>query len=157
MAIEECVPPEYRKGIVIFADGKCKGNGDLDSEIGGSFMLFQNGRLTPVLYDGRLQRHVELHHTHDIPTSPVAECMTLISVLNYVDAFKARCQDNQMTPPPITILMDWEGVVKFANKQWQGNEPHIKTLRQAIATHPALDGVTVKWLNNKVMKKILGH
>jgi hypothetical protein len=155
MSIE--LPPEYRKGVVIIADGKCKGNGDVDGEIGGSFMLFENGRLRPVLYDGKMLNHVELHHEHEIPTSPVAECMTLIKVLNYVNAFTARCQDNQMTPPPITILMDWEGAVKFANKQWQGNAPHIKQLRDQIVTHPALDGVTVKQIHNKVVKRILGH
>ena len=154
---EQYVPPEYRKGIVIFADGKCHGNGDADGEIGGSFMLFKDGKIQPVMYDGRPQRHVEFHHAHDIPTSPVAECMTLIDVLHYVDAFRARCQDAQIDPPPVTILMDWEGVVNFANKKWQGNEPHIKVLREQIVTHPAVDIVTVKWISNKVMKRILGH
>jgi ribonuclease HI len=155
--IKDYVPPEYRKGIVIFADGKCAGNGDVDGEIGGSFMLLQDGEIKPVMYDGRLQKHVELHHEHDHRTSPVAECMTLISVLNYVNAFKARCQDSQMTPPPITIVMDWEGAVKFANKEWQGNEPHIKRLRDQIVTHPALESVTVKRIHNKIMKRVLGH
>ena len=158
MAIEDRVPKEYRKGVVIFADGKCKGNGDENAEIGGSFMLFKDGKITPIYFNDLLQRHVHLGYAeHPVRTSPVAECLTLIDVLNYVQSFVERCKGMGVAAPPITVLMDNEMAVHFANQEWNAKEPHMIPLRSQIVTHPALGSVTVKWISGKIMKLILGH
>lgn len=149
------LPSEHRKGIVIVADGKCPDNGN-STYIGGTFKLFEDGVHIPVTIDGQKAiAHPEFEFEHEIKTSPVAECMTLIRVLDYVRDLQLA---NPNIPLPlVSILMDNELVVHFANQTRQAKEPHMIKLRARITTHPMLPGVAVGWIPGKVVKKILGH
>jgi ribonuclease HI len=159
--IEQNVPQQYKQGIVIFADGSCSRNGTADAMMGGSYMLFNNGRQTPVLYKGRQCIHVGLTADYfkdaEVQTSPVAECMTLIAVLNYVQGLIERTRQAGKSLPTLTIVMDNEMAVKFANRAWKAKQENMKKLREQIVDHPALPHVSVQWMSGDTMKKILGH
>jgi ribonuclease HI len=159
--IEEKVPQQYRTGIVIFADGSCSRNGTADAVMGGSYMLFNNGKQTPVLHKGKQCQHVGLTHEYfkdaEVHTSPVAECMTLIAVLNYVQGLVERSKAAHKALPTVTIVMDNEMAVNFANQTWKAKQENMKKLRQQIVDHPALGHVSVQWMSGDTMKKILGH
>ena len=156
--IEQNVPQQYKQGIVIFADGACSRNGTADAVMSGSFMLFNNGMQTPLMHNGKQTRHVGLSFKDtEIQTSPVAECMTLIAVLNYVQGLINRSQQAGKTLPTVTIVMDNEMAVKFANQTWRAKQENMKMLREEIVDHPALQHVSVQWMSGDTMKKILGH
>src|SRR5512140_2035129 len=105
-AVEQNVPQQYKTGIVIFADGSCSRNGTADAQMGGSYMLFNNGKQTPVMHKGKPCLHPGLTHEYfkDAPvhTSPVAECMTLIAVLNYVQGLIERSKAAEKALPTVT-------------------------------------------------------
>jgi hypothetical protein len=150
------LPNEHRKGIVIVADGRCPENGCETSFLGGSFKLFLDGVNKPVTLDGRRANHAEFEHKDQpVHTSPVAECLTLIRVLDYVRDLEVANAGKAL--PLISILMDNRMVVGFANETMNAKEPHMQVLRARITTHPALQGVAVGWLPGKVVKRILGH
>jgi ribonuclease HI len=160
-ADEQNVPEQYRTGIVIFADGACSRNGTPDAVMSGSFMLFNNGRQTPVMHNGKQVRHVQLPASHykdaEVQTSPVAECMTLIAVLNYVQGLIERSKRAERSLPTVTIVMDNEMAVNFANQAWKAKQENMKKLRSQIVDHPAHSHVSVQWMSGDRMKKILGH
>ena len=124
-------------------------------------MLFNNGKQTPIQYKGNQCSHVGLAHEYfkdaEVHTSPVAECMTLIAVLNYVQGLINRSQQVGKTLPTVTIVMDNEMAVKFANQAWKAKQENMKKLREQIVDHPALPHVSVQWVSGDTMKKILGH
>ena len=156
--IEQNVPQHYKQGIVIFADGACSRNGTADAMMSGSFMLFNNGVQTPLMHNGKQTRHAGLSFKDaEIQTSPVAECMTLIAVLNYVQGLIDRSKAAQKFLPTVTIVMDNEMAVKFANQAWKAKQENMKKLREQIVDHPALGHVSVQWMSGDAMKKILGH
>ena len=153
--IDPNLPSEHRKGIVIVADGKCPDNGN-STYIGGTFKLFKDGVHIPVTIGGQKGiAHPEFEFEHEIKTSPVAECLTLIRVLDYVRDLQLA---NPNIPLPlISILMDNKMVVGFGTQTMNAKEPHMIKLRARITTHPMLPGVAVGWIPGKVVKKILGH
>jgi ribonuclease HI len=153
--IEEKVPQQYRSGIVIFADGLCSRNGTQDAVMGGSYMVFNNGKQMRFSRKGEQSVHRELSFKNEtIQTSPVAECLTLIDVLEYVQEVRQRAS----TQPHITVCMDNAMAVGFANQTQKAHEPHTKILRDRIVNHPARDeNLTVVWVPRKVIATILGH
>ena len=156
MPIDPNLPSEHRKGIVIVADGKCPENGCDTSFLGGSFKLFLDGVNKPVMFDGKKSNHPEFEHKDQpLRTSPVAECLTLIRVLDYVRDLEIANAGKPL--PLISILMDNKMVVGFANQTMNAKETHMQVLRARITTHPALKGVAIGWIPGKTVKRILGH
>jgi ribonuclease HI len=159
--IEQNIPQQYKQGIVIFADGRCSRNGTAGAQMGGSYILFNNGKQTPILYKDKPCLHPSLPHDYfkdaEVHTSPVAECMTLMAVLNYVQGLVNRSKEAEKGLPTVTIVMDNEMAVNFANQSWKAKQENMKKLCQQIVDHPALPHVSVQWLSGDVMKKILGH
>jgi ribonuclease HI len=152
--IEEKVPQEYRKGIVIFADGRCSRNGSADAVMGGSYMTFKEGKQVVMSHKENPTRHAQLSLHHEFLTSPVAECMTLLDVLNYIGVLRR----NNTNLPHIMVCMDNDMAVNFANQVWKAKEPHLKTLRSMLVDHPAnTDAVTIKWVPREIIANILGH
>ena len=153
--IDPNVPSELRKGIVIFADGGCPDNG-ASTSMYGTFKLYKDGVNVPITVAGAKHTHPRfdwMEEPHN--TSPMAECLTLLKVLDYVRDLVVANPDKPM--PLISVYMDNKMVVGFGTQTMNAKEANMVKARTRIVTHPALKNVMVAWIPGNTMKKILGH
>ena len=153
--IDPNVPSEHRKGISIYADGGCPDNGSATSMY-GTFKLYLDGVNMPVTIGREKCLHPRFDWTEEPHnTSPMAECLTLLKVLDYVRDLAVTNVNKPL--PIIAIYMDNKMTVGFANQTMNAKDPHMVKARARITSHPALPGVAVGWIAGEVMKRILGH
>ena len=84
-------------------------------------------------------------------TNNYAEYTSLIESIKY-------CLDNSMENTDIIISMDSALVVNQVNGKWKIRSDSIKNLhKEALSYLKLLKNWELKWINNLIMKQILGH
>src|SRR5689334_9212555 len=118
--IDSNVPSEHRKGIVIFADGGCPDNGQATSMY-GTFKLYRDGVNIPVTIGKEKSTHHRFDWTEEEHnTAPMAECLTLLKVLDYVRDLELMNTNKPL--PPISVYLDNKMVVGFGTQTMNAKE-----------------------------------
>ena len=146
------------EGIVIVCDGGCRNNQTPDKRVAyGSLAVFVNNQRKQLHYTGPDGRKVEAWQARvnwQDATNNQAEFKTALMALGYIRELFARSQ-----PAQVTICSDSELVVNTAlgvNKKFKVE--HIRELAIELkANLEALPSVKFMWLDNSVVKEILGH